>query len=94
MSKMYMCSQCDALYDSQCEAIYCCDETEALKANAALNRVMELEWKGRAKKTEAQLEAMKSIRANYANLVAQERGLIGADTALDMIDAVLEMNHE
>ena len=35
------------------------------------------------------LAAVKSIRREYANLIAQERGLVGADTVLDMIDAAL-----
>jgi arsenate reductase-like glutaredoxin family protein len=26
MSKIWMCSECDALYDSQVDAIYCCDK--------------------------------------------------------------------
>ena len=37
------------------------------------------------------LAAVKSIRREYANLIAQERGLVGADTVLDMIDAALAM---
>ena len=41
-----------------------------------------------------QLKAVKSIRREYANLIAQERGLIGADTVLDMIDAALAMGEK
>ena len=40
------------------------------------------------------LAAVKSIRQEYANLIAQDRGLIGADTVLDMIDAALAMGEK
>ena len=39
---------------------------------------------------EAKLDAVKAIREQYSNLIKQERGLVGADTVLDMIDAALE----
>ena len=38
----------------------------------------------------SQLDAVKAIREQYNNLIKQERGLVGANTVLDMIDAALE----
>jgi hypothetical protein len=36
------------------------------------------------------IRAVESIRENYYRLIEQDRGLIGADTVLDMIDAALQ----
>lgn len=44
------------------------------------NAIKDLDYK---------LRAVASIRQEYYRLIAQERGLIGADTVLDMIDAAL-----
>ena len=44
----------------------------------------------RAKRAENKLDAVKAIREQYNNLIKQERGLVGANTVLDMIDAALE----
>ena len=46
------------------------------------------------KQLQQQLKAVGSIRREYANLIAQERGLVGADTVLDMIDAALAMGEK
>ena len=62
---------------------------ELEKWNQGLNTVNE-KLLDRAKRAENKLDAVKAIREQYNNLIKQERGLVGANTVLDMIDAALE----
>lgn len=63
-------------------------ETEAQLRSYDLNLGLSMQEVDRLT---AQVGAIRAIRKEYGNLIAQDRGLIGADTVLDMVDAALEV---
>ena len=62
------------------------EKCEELEAKVERYKAKEFAYSQMA----AKLDAVNAIREQYNNLIKQERGLVGANTVLDMIDAALE----